>query len=369
MIGLLNYNFLSDGNSVDPMPTNINNIVTSKLSNAVYDEFYITKDTTSSSVAPPSQWDFNTILLANFNGNLSAGNIEQTIESLDLIRVKKRVKGTFDWITIKEYPVTSVGDLSFSFSDNLSKNNTEYEYAWVPVLSGGIEGGYAIAEVLSKFNGVYIADADSIYKFVANVAYGQTQRVQQVGTFEPYGRKYPVYVSNGLINYERGQVQALLVGEYFNQEIKMATGILVGKVTENSTFPTTRPNGTPLQNGDYVTPSEFARLPFTIDGITFDEQFTKAVYFNNKWIKERYRQFVREDMVNEKNNLMDFLTNKRAKILKDYNGNYWLVIVTGNPTVDYDNNWGMGMMTAGFQWSEVGDANNANDMKSAGLSL
>lgn len=304
MIGLLNYNFLSDGNSVDPMPTNVNNIVTSKLSNAVYDEFYITKDTTPSSVAPPSQWDFNTILLANFNGNLSAGNIEQTIESLDLIRVKKRVKGTFDWITIKEYQVTDVGDLSFSFSDNLSKNNTEYEYAWVPVLSGGTEGGYAIAEVLSKFNGVYIADADSIYKFVANVGYGQTQRVQQVGTFEPYGRKYPVYVSNGLINYEQGQVQALLVGEYLNHE-------------DN----------------------------------------------------EKYRQFIREDMVNEKNNLMDFLTNKRAKILKDYNGNYWLVIVTGNPTVDYDNNWGMGMMTAGFQWSEVGDANNANDIRSAGLSM
>lgn len=304
MIGLLNYNFLSDGNSVDPMPTNVNNIVTSKLSNAVYDEFYITKDTTSSSVTPPTQWDFNTILLANFNGNLSAGNIDQTIEALDAIRVKKRVKGTFDWITIKEYPVTDVGDLSFSFSDNLSKNNTEYEYAWVPVLSGGTEGGYTIAEVLSKFNGVYIADADSIYKFTANVSYGQTQRVQQVGTFEPYGRKYPVYVSNGLINYEQGQMQALLVGEYFNHE-------------DNT----------------------------------------------------KYHQFVREDMVNEKNNLMYFLTNKRAKILKDYNGNYWLVIVTGNPTVDYDNNWGMGMMTAGFQWSEVGDANNANDMRSVGLSM
>lgn len=305
MIGLLNYNFLSDGNASDPMPTNVESITSIKLQNGIYDGLYVTKDVVSTvSTTIPTQWDFNTILLANFNGNLSAGNIEQTIETLRYIRIKKRLKGTFDWITIKEYQVSSVGDLSFSFSDNLSKNNTEYEYAWIPVLEGGTEGGYTITEVLSKFNGVFVADADSIYKFAANVAYGQTQRVQQVGTFEPYGRKYPVYVSNGMINYEQGSMNALLVGEYFNEENK-----------------------------------------------------------------EKYHQFIREDMVNEKDSLFNFLTNKRAKIIKDYNGNYWLVIITGNPTVEYDNNWGNGMMTANFQWSEVGDANNANDMKSAGLSL
>lgn len=299
MIGLLNYNFLSDGNSVDPMPTNIENIVNSKLTNAIYDDFYITKDVTSPySTEIPTEWDFNTILLANFNGNLSAGNIEQTIDILDGIRIKKRIKGTFDWITIKEYTVTNVGDLSFSFSDSLSRNNTEYEYAWIPILKNGTEGGYTIVDVLSKFNGVYLADVNSIYKFVADTSYGQTRRVQQIGTFEPYGRKYPVYVSNGMINYEQGSMNARLIGDY------LETGVLN-----------------------------------------------------------------REKIVNEKQSLMDFLTNKKAKILKDYNGNYWLVIITGNPTVEYDNNYGMGVMTANFQWSEVGDANNANDMKSVGLSL
>lgn len=299
MIGLLNYNFLSDGNSVDPMPTNITNITTSKLQNGIYDAFYLTKDINSPySTEIPTQWDFNTVLLANFNGNLSAGNIDQTIETLDAIRVKKRIKGTFDWTTLKEYKVTYVGDLSFSFIDNLSKNNTEYEYAWIPVLKNGTEGGYTVTEVLSNFNGVYITDADSIYKFVANVAYGQTQRVQQIGTFEPYGRKYPVYVSNGMINYEQGSMNATLIGDYLDSGV--------------------------------------------ID---------------------------RQKIVDEKNSLFDFLTNKRAKILKDYNGNYWLVIITGNPTVEYDNNYGMGVVTTNFQWSEVGDANNPSDMKSVGLSM
>lgn len=299
MIGLLSYNFLSDGNSVDPIPTDVNNITDTTLFNGIYDCLYITKDVnTIITTDQPTQWDFNTVLLANFNGDLSAGNINQTLETLRAIRVKKRVKGTFDWITLKEYLVTDVGDLSFSFIDNLSKNNTDYEYAWIPVLEGGTEGGYTITDVLSNFNGVYIADAESIYKLSANVAYGQTQRVQQIGTFEPYGRKYPVYVSNGMINYEQGSMNATLIGDY------LETGVLN-----------------------------------------------------------------REKMVSEKQSLMDFLTNKRAKILKDYNGNYWLVIITGNPTVEYDNNWGNGMMTTNFQWSEVGDGNNANDMRSAGLSL
>lgn len=299
MLGLLGYNFCSDGNSVDPAPTDIRNITSTKLENAVYDNFYITKDVTSQySTNVPTEWDFNTILLANFNGNLSAGNISETIEILSGIRVKKRVKGTFDWVTIKEYTVTDVGDLSFSFTDALNKNDTTYEYAWVPVLKNGTEGGYTITEVLSRFNGVYLADLNSVYKFMANVSYGQTQRVQQVGTFEPYGRKYPVYVSNGMINYEQGSMNATLIGDY-------------------------------LDNG-------------VID---------------------------RQKIVDEKNSLFDFLTNKRTKILKDYNGNYWLVIITGNPTVEYDNNYGMGVMTANFQWSEIGDSNNPEDMKSAGLSL
>lgn len=307
MIGFFGYNFCGDANCIDPYPTNVQTITSTKIKNSVVYDLYITQDT-DSELTPevPTEWDFNTILLANFNGNLQAGNVAEVLKTLKSIRIKRRPVGgsLYDWVTLKDVEINDSNDLSFTIIDNLAKNNTQYEYAWIPVLDGGTEGNAIKAEVLSRFNGVFIADADSIYKYIAGVGYGQTQRVQQVGTFEPYGRKYPVYVANGAVGYESGSVNATIVGKYLDN---------------------------PDQNKKY--------------------------------------QLVREDMVAERENLFDFLTNKKAKIIKDWNGNYWLVVITGNPSVDYDNNWGMGVMNANFQWSEIGDAENAQDMKSSGLTL
>lgn len=95
MLGLLGYNFCSDGNSVDPAPTDVRDITSTKLENAVYNNFYVTKDVTAPySTNIPTEWDFGTIMLANFNGNLSAGNIAETVDLLSAIRIKRRIKGT-----------------------------------------------------------------------------------------------------------------------------------------------------------------------------------------------------------------------------------------------------------------------------------
>ncbi|MBQ0088944.1 MAG: hypothetical protein KBT27_06400 [Prevotellaceae bacterium] len=61
-------------------------------------------------------------------------------------------------------------------------------------------------------------------------------------------------------------------------------GILVATVKQGDTMPTKRPDGTDLQNEDYVKPQPTATFPFTINGVTFDNKFTKAIYFNNTWI-------------------------------------------------------------------------------------
>lgn len=63
-----------------------------------------------------------------------------------------------------------------------------------------------------------------------------------------------------------------------------STGILVGVVDQNSTMPTSRPDGSALENEDYVKTKPNATFPFTINGITFENKFTKAIYFNNDWI-------------------------------------------------------------------------------------
>ena len=121
---------------------------------------------------------------------MSAGNIGFLSTQISEIRVKRRVKGTFDWLTIGSYEVTSFSDITkLVFNDYFNENNVTYEYAFVPVVQG-IEGQYIINEVFSQFDGIFIADINSIYKFYSGVSYGSSTRVQKVGVFEPIGKNH-----------------------------------------------------------------------------------------------------------------------------------------------------------------------------------
>ena len=297
MIGLLGYNFCSDGNALDPMPTSVNNITTTTIQNGIYDHFYVGYDVTSEySHALPTAWDFNTIMDCNFENNISAGNIDDLTSNISGVKIKRREKGTFDWTTIKEIAVTSIDDLSFIFTDNLASNYTQYEYAYVPI-TGQTEGSYTVSEVYSKFKGVFICDVNTIYKFYADIEYGSTDSVQKIGTYEPFGRKYPVMVSNGLLGYDTGTVSALIVPKNFSET----------------------------------------------------------------------HEFDRQAITKERNTLFKWLTNKKPKMLKDWNSSEWLCIVTGNPQTDYESNYGMGIQRMTAEWTQTGDPKVKADLYANGL--
>lgn len=297
MIGLLGYNFCSDGNALDPMPTSVNNITTTTIQNGIYDYFYAGYDVTSEySHALPTAWDFNTIMDCNFENNISAGNIDDLSSNISGVKIKRRENGTFDWTTIKEIAVTSIDDLSFIFTDNLASNYTQYEYAYVPI-TGQTEGSYTVSEVYSKFKGVFICDVNTIYKFYADIEYGSTDSVQKIGTYEPFGRKYPVMVSNGLLGYDTGTVSALIVPKNFTET----------------------------------------------------------------------HEFDRQAITKERNTLFKWLTNKKPKMLKDWNSSEWLCIVTGNPQTDYESNYGMGIQRMTAEWTQTGDPKVKADLYANGL--
>ncbi len=296
MVQFIHYNFLTDGNALDPFPSNVGDLDTVKIQGAVFNDLVITRDVSSPyGTTVPEDWDIYTILLATFNDTLKAGNVDISIEDIDSIRIKRRKLGEFDWQTIHEQEINSLQDLIFSGEDYFALNQTEYEYAWVPVLSN-VEGTYIIESIESKFQGVFIADADVIYKLSAGVSYGPSEQTQLVAVYNPLGKKYPIYVSNGATNYQTGSVTAKIIGNY-----------------------------------------------------------------------ENTHRFDRKEMVQQKNNMLKWLTNKRAKVLKDSNGNMWLIFITGSPSVTYDAQWGNGMMEISFQYGEIGDVNDKEDMKKVGL--
>ena len=297
MIELIGYNFCADGNALDPTPTNINDITFTKVQNGIFDHFNVSRDTSFDySSIIPTDWDVNTLMNASFAGNASAGNVAQVATGVTSIRVKRRIKGTFDWITIREIPVTKPEDLSFVITDNLNAYNVEYEYAYVPMMED-VEGSYIIESILSKFEGVFICDIDTVFKFYAGVEYDTNDAIQQVGVFQPFNRKYPIVVSNSIMQYQTGSI------------------------------------------GGWVLPEDY----------------------------EDTHVFDRSKIVKEKEVLLNFLMNKKPKILKDMNGNNWLVYFTGNPTVTYDNNYGQGMLKVAAKWTEVGDPNDKTDLYENGL--
>ena len=297
MFQFIGYDFYSDGNALNNAPSAVSNIIDTKLTNGIFDHLNLTKNI---NIVPstdiPQIWDYDTILNADFDGNLNAGNIDFLISQITSIKIKRRVKGTFDWIVLTQIPINSIEDLTFVFTDRLNANEIEYEYAFVPMLND-IEGNYITNSILSKFNGVFIGDSDSIYKLYYDVSYGTNKRNQSIGTFEPLGKQFPVIVANGLLSYETGTVSATILNEGYDKN-----GILDRKAT-----------------------------------------------------------------VQTKDVLKDFLTNRRAKILKDWNGNIWLCIVTSSPQVTYKTGSGMGIPQVVFDWTEIGKSDNQDDLYANGL--
>lgn len=297
MIGFIGYNFCGDGNSADPTPTSVNNITKTRLSNGIFDHFNMSRNVTFNyDSIEPIDWDIDTVINANFNGNIDGGNVEASVLNTTSVRIKRRVKGTFDWITIKEVSISKPEDLSFVITDNLASYDTEYEYAFVPLI-GENEGNYIINSIMSKFQGVFICDAETVFKFSAGVEYSNNQANQEIGVFQPYNRQYPVIVSNSVLNYKSGSI------------------------------------------GGWVLPENF----------------------------DQNRVIDRKAITKEKEVLLNFLMNKKPKMIKDMNGNKWLVFFTGNPSLSYDNNYGQGMVKVNAEWTEIGDSESKDDLYEAGM--
>ena len=297
MLQFLNYNFFADGDALNTAPSSVDNITNVKLTNSIFDHFNVTKNTsTVVSTSIPTGWDYDTIMNATFNNNIDAGNVNYLINQISSIKIKRRKQGDFDWLTLATIPINKVEDLSFIFNDLLNQDNVTYEYALVPII-GEIEGQYFINSIMSQFNGVFIGNAETIYKFLYEVKYSSNQRNQQVGVFQVLGQQYPIVVANGALSYESGNVTATILNDDFEK-----TGI--------------------------------------ID---------------------------RAEIVKQKDALKNFLTDKKPKILKDWNGNIWLCIVNSNIGVSYKEGTGMGIPVISFDWTEIGESNNQQSLYNNGI--
>lgn len=233
MFNILGFNFLFDSYAIDPRPTNVEPLVSASVRNGIFDEINISADVDKQTIDTtiPSVFDKYDFLLCNFNGNIDGGGLESY--DFNLMRIKRREAGTFNWITLFEININDLEDMNFTRYDKYARNNTVYEYAFVPV-SGGVEGNYSIISVESKFYKIYLCDESNIYSLDVGIAFGSISKSNKTNIFEPLMGKYPIVVSNAELNYKSGTLSGTIITPReeetkiwdLNQNIKLQNDVL-----------------------------------------------------------------------------------------------------------------------------------------------
>lgn len=262
--------------------------------NGEYDNLDITAEVDRAYSQSFPIWTYYTRINCDFS-DLNGGNIDIVLSQLEGIRVKRRTKGTFDWITLKYISVIDATSLSFTYDDCMFPTGTEFDYAIVPVLSGNVEGEYIINSVFGEFDGCFVCDSENIFKLYNACSYPTITNSLTAGVLTPIGRRYPILVYNTENDFESGTFSGNLLGYNF----------------------------------------------------------------------EDTRRIDRADVQEELKDYRAFLKNKKAKILKDWNGKIQLIGITGaiSETPDLIS----GKTNVSFAWAEQGQWDNQTDLYNNGL--
>ena len=288
-------------------PSGIDGINSITVGNAYINDLYITLDTSYTlGTILPSDWDSNTKFYAKYNMNLSAGNVDFDLHKLigSSVLIKRRRTNTYNWITLEAFDIESASDLDkLNFTDYTAAPNIEYEYALVPMIKEGE----------SVIEGTYYT----------SIITPETEKL--------------VIVDGTLALWT-----TLLTDGFANSQRNSPPGVIEPL---NSKYPVIVHNG--MANYDTVSitagwfPTEEDNCTIQI-GPEFDG-----------WVAKYAKQF------------MDFLTNKRVKMLKNVDGRMWLCYVTTLPANNARDVYWDREITFGV--TEVGDVEDERVLYDAGL--
>ena len=209
------YTFASGKMSLDTTPY-LSPIANSfVLTRGIIDDFYLSTNTSLLISDDLNTWEYDTVIYAQFNGNLEGGNAEFNADTTDFIRLKRRQKGTFDWVNLYEKDIGDIDDFNFIYFDYTARSNTEYEYALVPV-TAMVEGVFSSTEIKTNFIGLFIMEKDKYYTSRLNVDINSQQQNKPIAVVSTMGQKYPFVISNGMNNYKSGNINGLFAK--FNEE-------------------------------------------------------------------------------------------------------------------------------------------------------
>lgn len=204
-------NFVGGALACALTPTGIPDINYVELKNGIYDDLYITKDTSFEiNEDYELRWDFNTILWAKFNNTTNAGNVDWGVTNTSHLILKSRTEGNFKWKTIYVKPIATEDDFRINYPDYFVASGQPVEYALVPV-QYGLEGEYSTVSITSKFTKMFLIEGHTVWGTDITDGFCDTTRNIPSSNVELLYRRYPIFVRNTVANYDTGNCKGSFV--------------------------------------------------------------------------------------------------------------------------------------------------------------
>lgn len=189
-------------------PTNIDHINKIELYNGSFDDLYITHDLDDVKITQnsiPDVWDFDTVMMAQFNGDTSAGNVNWHLKDLSHIVIKVKPQDDHKWITCHVKETHNYSDLVI-VGKYLAATTGIWDVALVPISSGTIEGTYIQTKVNVEVNRLVLIDADNIHSTFLVDGSLSMQSVMPSQAVNTLHNKFPYIVRNTRANYETVEI-------------------------------------------------------------------------------------------------------------------------------------------------------------------
>lgn len=208
---LLSYNLLGEGLITTALPvkkqyTSINFTGECYLDNIHAQNIVLTSAQTQSST-PVQIWGVNTILLANFENNLEAGNITNSNLPITHWRIYRKLVTDSLYTLVTTLPFSAFNS---TYTDYLIRNAIQYDYL-IMTVSNGVQGigtgGSGMADIgygwlLQNTSG------STQFQFSVELNTDNINSVGDVSVIDNYTR-YPV-VSKGQRRYQKGKITCML---------------------------------------------------------------------------------------------------------------------------------------------------------------
>ena len=106
-----------------------------------------------------------------------------------------------------------------------------------------------------------------------------------------------------------------------------------------------------------------SKYPLTVRNgqINYEQGGLKALVLGQE-TEASYGTINRVKEVSHRKALLDFLANGNTKILKDFNGNAWMIQVSDNPQISYVNDLSQALANISIKWVEVGSIDSKSDL-------